>query len=116
MRRPCPTAYGRPRAALLEFAFEAVANLAVNLAGFAPERPMWLRRVVQALWVMLGMALLVVAAAGFVLLAQSLIQPRSRTPAWRRGRNIGRAWRSSRRADRSYTGSGSTDRRCETLP
>ena len=59
--------------ALLELAFDVAANLIANFAGFAPERPVWLRRLVQALWATLGIALVVVAAYGFLLLVQHLV-------------------------------------------
>lgn len=59
--------------ALLEIVFDVVASLVANFAGFAPDRPVWLRRLVQALWATLGIALVVVAAYSFLLLVQHLV-------------------------------------------
>ena len=40
--------------------------------GMAPERPIWLRRLVQALWLLLGLLVLVAAGFGLVYLVQAL--------------------------------------------
>lgn len=54
--------------ALFDLVFEALAGF----AGLAPERPLWLRRLVQGLWLILAVVLLAAAVFGFVSLAQSL--------------------------------------------
>ncbi len=60
--------------ALLELAFDVLANLAASAFGLAPERPTWLRRVVQGSWLLLGLALLALWALGMVLLVRSLTE------------------------------------------
>jgi hypothetical protein len=40
--------------------------------GMAPERPLWLRRIVQAFWILLGALVLVAWAIGLVALFQAL--------------------------------------------
>lgn len=60
--------------ALLELAFDVLANLTASAFGLAPERPIWLRRVVQALWLLLGLALLALWAFGMVLLVRFLTE------------------------------------------
>ena len=59
--------------ALLELVFDVGASLVANFAGFAPDRPHWLRRLVQALWAALGIVLVVGVAYGFVRLVQHLV-------------------------------------------
>ncbi len=63
--------------ALVDFLFDVAASFAGNVAGLAPARPVWLRRLVQALWVLLGVALLALGVVGLLLLIRSLVQPRS---------------------------------------
>lgn len=58
--------------ALLELLFDVVANVIASAAGLVPERPLWLRRLVQTLWLLLAVVLLTLWAIGLVLLVRSL--------------------------------------------
>lgn len=59
--------------ALLELVFDVVANVIAAAAGMAPEHPIWLRRLVQGLWLLLALALVALWAFGMVMLARSLL-------------------------------------------
>jgi hypothetical protein len=63
------TVIGTHISVIAELVFEVILQV---FFGMAPERPIWLRRVVQALWVLLGVLVLVVAGLGFVYLVHAL--------------------------------------------
>jgi hypothetical protein len=54
---------------IAELIFEVLLQV---FFGMAPERPIWLRRLVQALWVLLGVLVLVAAGFGLVYLVHAL--------------------------------------------
>lgn len=61
--------YARPMLAVVEI---VGAFLAETFLGWSPERPLWLRRLVQALWLALLALVLVVAAWLLVKTIESL--------------------------------------------
>lgn len=72
-----PAREARHRLQSRRHAISVIAELILEVLlqvffGMAPERPIWLRRLVQALWLLLGLLVLVAAGFGLVYLVQAL--------------------------------------------
>ena len=50
---------------------DLVLNALASFAGLAPERPLWLRRLAQLVWLLLGALVVVAALYGLAALARS---------------------------------------------